>query len=106
MKVADVKVSWVSSVSGDVLSQVVTLKTVDGTVVSEVTLDPMVTETVFVGLQQKTDYVVVHTVTDGYADAAVSLEFNLGDLEAPQAVTALGVEIVSVYESVPADPAE
>ena len=98
MKRADVKVSWVRSVSGDVASQVVTLKTAGGEVVSEVTLDPMVSETVLSGLFEKTDYVVVHTVTDGYSSAVASLDFNLGDLEAPQAVTGLGVEVVSVYD--------
>lgn len=98
MKKADVKVSWVRSVSGDVVSQVVALKTSNGDVVSEVTLDPMVSETVFVGLLEKTDYVVVHTVTDGYSASPTSLDFNLGDLEAPQAVTGLGVEVVSVYD--------
>lgn len=97
MMVADVKVSWVLSVSTDVVSQVVALKTVDGGVVSEVTLDPSVDHVVFEGLTQKTEYVVVHTVTDGTQDASVSLQFNLGDLEAPQAVTGLGVEVVRVY---------
>lgn len=97
MMVADVKVSWVLSVSTDVVSQVVALKTVDGGVVSEVTLDPSVDHVVFEGLAQKTEYVVVHTVTDGSQDASASLQFNLGDLEAPQAVTGLGVEVVRVY---------
>lgn len=97
MMVADVKVSWVLSVSTDVVSQVVALKTVDGGVVSEVTLDPSVDHVVFQGLTQKTEYVVVHTVTDGTQDASASLQFNLGDLEAPQAVTGLGVEVVRVY---------
>lgn len=97
MMVADVKVSWVLSVSTDVVSQVVALKTVDGGVVSEVTLDPSVDHVVFEGLTQKTEYVVVHTVTDGSQDASASLQFNLGDLEAPQAVTGLGVEVVRVY---------
>lgn len=97
MVVADVKVSWVSSVSSDVVSQLVSLKTVDGGLVSEVTLDQSVTEVVFTGLAQKTDYVVVHTVTDGAQDASASLQFNLGDLEAPQAVTGLGFEVVRVY---------
>lgn len=97
MMVADVKVSWVLSVSTDVVSQVVALKTVDGGVVSEVTLDPSVDHVVFQGLKQKTEYVVVHTVTDGTQDASASLQFNLGDLEAPQAVTGLSVEVVRVY---------
>jgi len=97
MMVADVKVSWVLSVSTDVVSQVVAIKTVDGGVVSEVTLDPSVDHVVFEGLTQKTEYVVVHTVTDGTQDASASLQFNLGDLEAPQAVTGLGVEVVRVY---------
>lgn len=97
MMVADVKVSWVLSVSTDVVSQVVALKTVDGGVVSEVTLDPSVDHVVFQGLTQKTEYVVVHTVTDGTQDASASLQFNLGDLEAPQAVTGLSVEVVRVY---------
>ena len=97
MMVADVKVSWVLSVSTDVVSQIVALKTVDGGVVSEVTLDPSVDHVVFEGLTQKTEYVVVHTVTDGTQDASASLQFNLGDLEAPQAVTGLGVEVVRVY---------
>jgi len=97
MMVADVKVSWVLSVSTDVVSQVVALKTVDGGVVSEVTLDPSVDHVVFQGLTQKTEYVVVHTVTDGTQDASASLQFNLGDLEAPQPVTGLSVEVVRVY---------
>lgn len=98
MKKADVKVSWVNSVSGDVVSQVVTLKTAAGDVVSEVTLDPVVSNATFTGLSEKTDYVVVHAITDGYSSAVASLDFNLGDLEAPQAVTGLGVEVVSVYD--------
>jgi hypothetical protein len=97
MMVADVKVSWVLSVSQDVVSQVVVLKTVDGGVVSEVTLDAAVDSVVLEGLSQKTDYVVVHTVTDGTQDASASLQFNLGDLEAPQAVSGLAVEVVKVY---------
>jgi len=99
MMLADVKVSWLLSVSSDVVSQAVALKTADGGVVSEVTLDPSVDHVVFSGLSQKTDYIVVHTVTDGTQDASASLQFNLGDLEAPQAVTGLSVEVVSVYSA-------
>lgn len=99
MMLADVKVSWLLSVSSDVVSQAVALKTADGGVVSEVTLDPSVDHVVFSGLLQKTDYIVVHTVTDGTQDASASLQFNLGDLEAPQAVTELSVEVVSVYSA-------
>ena len=98
MMVADVKVSWVPSVSTDVLSQVVLLKTTDGGVLSEVVLGVEVDSVVLEGLSQKTDYVVVHTVTDGTQDASVSLQFNLGDLEAPRPVSGLSVEVVRVYE--------
>lgn len=98
MKVADVLVFWTPSVSTDVAQQQVALKLASGEVVSEVVLDPSVDRVQFDGLQQSTDYVVVHTVTDGVNSAVATLQFNLGDLEAPMPVTGLGYSVVSVRD--------
>lgn len=98
MKVADVKVSWVASVSTDVVSQLVELKSLTGELLKEVTLAPEVTEVVVEGLLEKTDYLVVVTVTDGTTSAASSLQFNLGDLVPVQPVSGLKVEVVAVRD--------
>ncbi len=98
MKVANVLVFWTPSVSGDVVSQQVVLKLASGEVVQEQLLDRSVEQVTFVGLQQSTDYLVEHTVTDGVNSAVATLQFNLGDLEAPAPVTGLGFSVVSVYD--------
>jgi hypothetical protein len=98
MKVADVRVSWQSSVSTDVVSQLVELKGLTGEVLKEVTLAAEATEVVLEGLQEKTDYLVVVTVTDGTTSAASSLQFNLGDLTPVQPVTGLKVDVVAVRD--------
>ena len=98
MKVADIKVSWVASVSTDVVSQLVELKSLTGELLKEVTLAPEVTEVVVEGLLEKTDYLVVVTVTDGTTSDASSLQFNLGDLVPVQPVSGLKVEVVAVRD--------
>jgi hypothetical protein len=96
MMVADVKVSWVPSVSTDVVSQLVEVKTLAGEVVFSATLVPEVVEAVVENLSEKTDYLVVVTVTDGTSSAVASLQFNLGDLTPVQPVSGVAVEIVAV----------
>ena len=99
MKLADVLLSWTPSVSLDVVSVEVDVTKTDGTEVFNNTLLPEVSSVIVEGLEEKVNYLVTITVSDGVNTANTTLEMDIPDLSVPQAVENLSFEVVKVYDS-------
>lgn len=101
MKVADVKLFWQKSVSGDVEKAQVTV-TNNGTV-TVADLGPEVEDFVIeVQAGGSVSFKVVTFDKEGLQSTSETYSFTLGDLEPPQPATLLGHEVVGVRDV--ADP--
>ncbi len=98
MKVADVKIGWVASVSTDVVKSILSVS-IDGAEPSTSELTPEVVSAV---IEVKAQSSVVFSVTtvdaEGLQSVSETYTFTLGDLEAPQPVTGLFHEVVAVRD--------
>jgi hypothetical protein len=105
MKVADVKLSWVASVSTDVVKNILSVA-IDGNEPTLSELSPEVTSAVIeVNAQSSVVFSVTTVDSEGLQSVSSVYTFTLGDLEAPQPVTNLFHEIVAVRDAdVPVDP--
>lgn len=103
MKVADVKIGWVASVSTDVVKNILSVS-IDG---AEPTTSELTPEVVSAVIEVKAQSSVVFSVTtvdtEGLRSVSETYTFTLGDLEAPQPVTGLFHEVVAVRD-VPDEP--
>lgn len=103
MKVADVKIGWIASVSTDVVKSILSVS-IDG---AEPTTSELTPEVVSAVIEVKAQSSVVFSVTtvdaEGLQSVSETYTFTLGDLEAPQPVTGLFHEVVAVRD-VPDEP--
>lgn len=99
MKVADVKIGWVASVSTDVVKSILSVS-IDG---AEPTTSELTPEVVSAVIEVKAQSSVVFSVTtvdaEGLQSVSETYTFTLGDLEAPQPVTGLFHEVVAVRDT-------
>lgn len=95
---ADVKFSWVPSVSEDVISVVFQLFSGEDLVVEE-SLATSQDSYEVVGLEEKSSFRVVVTVSDGTNEAATEIDVVIPDLTVPFPVTDLAYEITNTYAS-------
>ena len=100
MNQAKVKLLWNPSVSTDVQVQNVVVAVNSETVESHSLLGNSISELNLEHTFQEGDIVHVdHVVNDGTHDSdAATLDFQIGDLTKPEAVTALGYEVTVVSE--------
>jgi hypothetical protein len=98
MKVADVKLSWVASVSTDVVKNILSVS-IDG---GEPTVSELTPEVVSAVIEVNAESSVVFSVTtvdrEGMEAVSETYTFTLGDLVAPQPVTGLFHEVVAVRD--------
>jgi hypothetical protein len=99
MKVADVKLSWSPSVSGDVVKQVVRVA-IDGQTPTTFEVGPSVDSVVIeVKASSSAVFSVESTDADGESVVSELYTFALSDLVAPQPATNLFHEIVAVRDA-------
>lgn len=103
MKVADVKIGWVASVSTDVVKNILSVS-IDGAEPTTSELTPEVVSAVIeVKAQSSVVFKVATVDAEGLQTESETYTFTLGDLEAPQPVTGLFHEVVAVRD-VPDEP--
>lgn len=104
MKLADVQVSWMPSVSDDVVSVEFVLTNMVGEYLVREVLLPEVSDFVVYRLKEKSKYLASVTVTDGYNNVSSVLEIVIPDLSAPIGVTDMGYSIINVYSQSEPEP--
>jgi len=98
MKVATVRLSWLTSVSPDVTAQRLKVSHVAGEVIVEETLDANVDSYLF-DVPEKSNIICLLVATDGTNDSEpATLTEYIPDLSPPLAPTGLWLEIVDVYD--------
>lgn len=99
MKVADVKIGWVASVSTDVVRNILSVA-IDG---NSPTVSELTPEVVSAVIEVNAESSVVFSITtvdkEGLEAVSATYTFTLGDLEAPQPVTGLFHEIVAIRDT-------